>query len=134
MMAKGYKDLLVWQKAIDMVDVMYEIVRSFPSDERFRLVDQILRAAISIPANISEGGGRSSTKEYIQFINIAKGSLAELETHLIIARRREYITVTTYQMAEEMLDDIDKMLFRLKQSLQRKLAPTEHRTLSTEHV
>lgn len=133
-MIKGYRELHVWQKSIDLVDVVFELTATFPTSERYRLTDQILRAAVSIPANIAEGSGRGGTREYIHFINIAKGSLAELETHLIIARRRKYIMEEAFNATMEMLDSIDKMLFRLKQALQRKLTPSspEHRTLNPE--
>jgi len=120
-MIKGYRDLEVWKKSIDLVDIIYDLTTAFPADERFRLTNQMIRAASSIPANIAEGSSRGSTKEYIQFINIAKGSLAELETHLIIAEPRHYITDNAFASTMEKLDSIDKMLFRLKQALQRKL-------------
>lgn len=84
---KNYKELEVWQKAINLVIDLYKITESFPHGERCGLISQIQRAGVSIPANIAEGWGRGSTKEYIQYLRISRGSLAELETHLIIAQK-----------------------------------------------
>lgn len=78
---KSYKELEVWNKAVDLVMEVYKLTKDFPPEEKFALTSQMQRAAVSIPANIAEGWGRGSTKEYIQFILIARGSLMELETH-----------------------------------------------------
>lgn len=129
-MIKGYRELHVWQKAIDLVDMIYELSEKFPANERFRLTDQVLRAATSVPANIAEGSGRGSTKEYMRFIDISKGSIAELETHLIIAQRRKYISEESFTSVMETLDSIDKMLFRLKDAPGRSLLSLP---LNTEH-
>jgi four helix bundle protein len=87
----SYKELLVWQKAIVLVSKVYAVTKRFPSDEKFGLVSQINRAVVSIPANIAEGWGRQSRKNYIQFIRISRGSLFELETLIIIAKNEHFI-------------------------------------------
>jgi len=92
MKVKDYKELEVWKKGIELVDCVYKITASFPNNERFGLVVQMQRSAVSIPSNIAEGFARQYTKEYIQFIYIALGSCAELETQSIIAHRRGYIS------------------------------------------
>ena len=89
---KSYKDLLIWQKGIELTEKVYLLVKSFPSEEIYSLTSQIKRCVISIPSNISEGYGRNSTKNYIQFLRISRGSLYELETQLIIANKLNYIS------------------------------------------
>ena len=79
-----YKDLLVWQKSIELVKDVYHLVAQLPASERFNLSDQMKRSAVSIPSNIAEGAGRGSNKDYLRFLYIARGSLRELETQLII--------------------------------------------------
>ena len=84
-MSKGYKDLLVWQNGIELVKEVYKLTRPYPSEEKFGLVSQMRRAAVSIPSNIAEGQARHTTKEFIQFLSHAEGSLAELETQIIVS-------------------------------------------------
>tara|TARA_R110002050_G_scaffold204327_4_gene339828 strand:- start:29514 stop:29801 length:288 start_codon:yes stop_codon:yes gene_type:complete len=86
-----HKDLEVWKRSIDLVVLIYDLTKMFPDDEKFGLTSQMRRAAVSIPSNISEGAGRSSTKEFIRFLDIATGSLSELETQLIIVNRLGFI-------------------------------------------
>ncbi len=78
---KTYKELKVWQRVVDLVTLIYQMTKSFPGEERYGLTAQMRRAAVSIPSNIAEGWGRHSTKEYIRFLVVARGSLMELETH-----------------------------------------------------
>ena len=94
---KSYRDLLIWQKSIEMVKKIYELVRKFPKEETYLLGDQLKRAAISIPSNIAEGQGqaRQHTPEFKQFLYISLGSLAELNTQLIIAKELGYINHNT---------------------------------------
>ena len=82
---KSYKDLVVWQKGIMLVDLVYAVTGKFPKEEMYGLTNQIRRAAVSIPANIAEGWGRDSTKNYLQFLRISRGSLYEVETMLTIS-------------------------------------------------
>jgi four helix bundle protein len=88
---KSYKDLLIWKKGIEIVLSTYRLVYSFPKDELYALSSQIKRSSVSIPSNIAEGYGRQSTQSYIQFIKIARGSLCELETQLLIAKKLDFI-------------------------------------------
>lgn len=114
-----HKDLEVWKKSIDLVVAVYEIADALPADEKFGLKSQLKRAAVSIPSNISEGAGRSSTKELIRFIDIAKGSLCELETQLIVVERLGFNN--TNALIENEIVSISKMLYKLKQTLLNKV-------------
>lgn len=106
-----YKDLIVWQKSIGLVNEIYKISDSLPKHELYILVSQMLRAAISIPSNIAEGSRRSHKPEYIQFLSIAIASAAELETQIIITKNR-YISIDC-TTAEKTLDEIQRMLYAM---------------------
>ena len=88
---KSHVDLDVWKLSMDFVDDLYNITDTFPASEKFGLVSQLRRAGVSVPSNIAEGAGRFHEKEFIQFLYISRGSLAEIETQLEIARRRGYV-------------------------------------------
>lgn len=85
-----HKELNVWQLSMDFVVDIYKITQSFPSEEKYGLVSQLRRAAVSVPSNIAEGAGRKGNKEYLHFLNIALGSISELDTQLIIVKRLEF--------------------------------------------
>jgi four helix bundle protein len=106
---ESYKDLVVWQKWIELVDELYSITKSFPKEEMFGLTSQIRRAAVSVPANIAEGWGRNSTKNYIQFIRISIGSLYEVETLLVIATNQKYISKQIKIDLSDKIDELGKM-------------------------
>ncbi|WP_278555103.1 four helix bundle protein [Elizabethkingia bruuniana] len=89
---KSHKDLKVWQESMDLITDIYELVQNFPAEEKYNLTSQIKRSAVSIPSNIAEGAGRKYNLEFIQLLNIASGSLSELETQLEIAVRLKFIT------------------------------------------
>lgn len=89
-MTSSYRDLLVWQKGIELVQLIYHLTRSFPADEKFGLISQMRRAAVSVPSNIAEGQARHTTGEFVQFISHAEGSVAELDTQIIIAIHLNY--------------------------------------------
>ncbi len=91
MAGTSYRDLLVWQKAVDLATCVYETTRNFPAAERYALSDQMRRAAVSVPSNIAEGQARQSAKEFSHFLYVALGSLAELDTQLTIARKLGYV-------------------------------------------
>jgi four helix bundle protein len=114
---KSYRDLLVWQKGIDLVVEAYRLTSSFPKTETYGLVSQIRRAATSIPANISEGFGRGSRKEYVQFLTVAQGSLKELETHFIVAERLSYLATTQTTKLLSQTDELGRMLGSLIRKL-----------------
>lgn len=107
-MIKSYKDLTVWQKSVDLVQEIYLATSQLPREETYGLSGQMRRSAISIPSNIAEGQQRKGTKEFIQFLKIAYGSGAELETQLIIMKRL-YAKINTSK-AELLLDEIQRML------------------------
>ena len=121
-MLKSYRELLVWQKGTDLAVECYRFSSAFPKAETYGLTSQIRRAAVSIPANIAEGYGRGSRKEYVQFLLIAQGSLKELETHIIIAERLSYLTSEHRDRELTLTDEIGRMLGslirRLKQPRQ----------------
>jgi four helix bundle protein len=115
--SRSYRDLEVWQKAMDLVVDCYRITQDFPKSETYGLVSQLQRAAVSIPANIAEGQGRQHLGEFLQFLSIAGGSLAELETHLLIAYRLGYITQATQEKLFIQSERVGKMLAGLRKSL-----------------
>lgn len=107
---KDYQELIVWQKAMDLVAEIYRIVRLLPQTERYAIADQMRRAAVSIPSNIAEGFGRSTSKEYARFLSIARGSKYELDTQLLICIRIEYLQKKDVQYALSLSEEIGKML------------------------
>ena len=113
-----HKDLKVWKESIDLVIDIYELTKSLPSDEKYNLISQLKRSVISVPSNIAEGAGRSSTKEFIRFIDIANGSLSELETQLIIIDKMDFYE--TEELIDGRITSIRKMLYQLKRSLSNK--------------
>ena len=116
-----YEDLIVWQKAMDLVAEVYRIAKLLPSEELNALSNQMRRAAVSIPSNIAEGQERSTTKDFIKYLFIAKGSKAELETQLLICARLQYLTQSQIETAQDLLVEIGKMLNAMIKSLSAKL-------------
>lgn len=118
---KSYRELKVWQLGMDVVVSVYAMTKEYPADERFGLCSQLQRAAVSIPANIAEGQARDSTKDYLRHLSIARGSLAEVETFITLARRLKYISEDREQDALSTLDELSRMLRGLQRSLREKL-------------
>ena len=116
-MSVNYKDLKVWEKSVDLVLECYRVSGSFPKHETYGLTAQLRRSAVSIPANIAEGNSRESRKEYIRYITIAYSSLAELETHLVIGKRLNYLELHSYERIQERTEEIGRMLNGLRNSL-----------------
>jgi len=116
---KSYRDLEVWQRAMELVVECYQITKSFPKHEVFGLAGQLQRAAISVPANLAEGRARQHTKEFIQHISIAYGSLAELETHIQIAEHLNYIDKSQVDSLMGKAAAIGRMLNGLRRSLEK---------------
>ena len=110
MIVKDYKDLIVWQKSMDLLVEVYRLVKKLPKEETYVLSDQMRRAAISIPSNIAEGKNRSSSKDYIRFLFIARGSRAELETQLLACVRLNYLEETDVENALNLSVEIGKIL------------------------
>lgn len=115
------KDLKIWNKSIDLVVKVYDLTANFPAEERFGLVSQIRRCAVSIPSNISEGGGRNSNKEFLHFLSIANGSSYELQTQLVISERLGYLDLNRCNEILDNIDEVQKMNFNLQKSINQKL-------------
>ena len=118
---KSYRDLVVWQEGIDLVTNIYALSRNFPGEEKYALCDQMQRAAVSIPANIAEGHARTSRNEFLQFLSVSLGSLAELETHLTIANKLKYLAIDRTENILGQTNLLGKRIRSLK-SLQNKAA------------
>lgn len=125
MSVQHYRELIVWQKAIALVEKVYRATDSFPKTEIYALTNQIRRSAVSIPSNIAEGQGRESTREFLHFLSVAHGSLMELETQITIAHRLQYIDKPQEQTLLDLTAEVSRMLSGLKSSLNKKLA-TNH--------
>lgn len=114
---QSYQKLTVWQKAIDLVTEIYHVTEKFPREELYGLTSQMRRAAVSIPSNIAEGSRRSSLKDYRNYIINAFSSGAELETQLLIARRLKYGNDSDFSSAANLLEQVMKMLNKLRSGL-----------------
>jgi 23S ribosomal protein len=120
---EDYKNLIVWQRSMELAEEVYRLVKKLPKEELFALSDQIRRAVISIPSNIAEGYERDSTKEYIHFLSIAKGSKAELETQLLLCTKIHYLDNSDIEKSISLIQEIGKMLNSLQKHLIAKLTP-----------
>ncbi|HLL14823.1 MAG TPA: four helix bundle protein [Pyrinomonadaceae bacterium] len=114
---KSHRDLIVWQKAMELVVAVYKLSKNFPKEELYGLTSQLRRAAVSIPANIAEGQGRRSKTEFNQFLGHARGSLLELDTHLELALRLEYISTKEHAPVQEQLREVGRVMNGLMRSL-----------------
>ena len=114
---RNYRDLVVWQRAMDLVEAVYRVTKTWPQSEAYGLTSQTQRAAVSIPVNIAEGQGRGGDREFLRFLAIAHGSLRELETHIMIGERLGYLSS---EGANSLLEHVNNV-GRLIQGLLRKL-------------
>ena len=114
-MVNDYRELDVWQMSMSLCEKVYNLIRSFPAEERFALCEQLRRAVVSIPSNIAEGNGRDSKTEYARFLSIARGSLFEVQTQLELAERFKYIEVP--EETKTLITRISKMLFSMVRKL-----------------
>ncbi len=105
-----YKDLIVWQKAMDLTTEIYRLTKKLPKEELYGLTNQMRRAAVSIPSNIAEGNARFSTKDYLRFLSMSRGSKAELETQLLLCIRLNYLVQEDIDSALSLLNEIERML------------------------
>lgn len=121
----GYQELKVWQIGMQVSVDVYRLTEAFPKSEIYGLTSQIRRASVSIPSNIAEGHERDTTKDYLRFLSMARGSLAELETQLLIANRLGYVDLPQIQGLLNALDGLSRMVKNLQRSLRRKLDDRE---------
>lgn len=129
-----YRDLSVWQRAMDLIVVAYRLSKRFPKDELYGLTSQIRRAATSVPANIAEGQGRRYTGEFLQFLSVARGSLLELETHVFAAQRLGYLDTSDIEPCLDLAAEVGRMLSGLIRSLEARMPRgRSHRPLATGH-
>jgi len=119
--AKSYKDLNIWKKGIEIVNEIYKVTKSFPKEELFGLAVQMRRSAVSIPSNIAEGFVRQHNREYKQFLYIALGSCAELETQIIVSFSQSYLPKNIKEELLEILDHESRMLMNMIKSVSRSL-------------
>lgn len=117
----NYKNLIVWQKSIVLVKQIYLLTQNFPSEEKFGLTSQMRRAVVSVPSNIAEGQARRTTGDYVRFVSIAEGSLAELETQLIISVELNFCQKNETKDCFDLTTEIRKMLNALRRSLMNKM-------------
>jgi len=121
MAVRNYRELKVWQHSIELSASIYQLTSGFPKEELYGLTSQMRRAAVSIPSNIAEGHSRESTKEYLHHLSFALGSLAELETQLVIAERLKYVSPNLVATNVEKCDHVGRMLRNLQRSLRLRL-------------
>jgi four helix bundle protein len=122
----SYRDLTVWQRAMEMVEVVYRLTDKLPSAEKYGLASQLQRAAVSLPSNIAEGHARESTREYLRYLLMVRGSLAELETQLLLCERLKFLTADDIAPAMAICDGLGRMLRGLQHSLNDKLNDQDH--------
>lgn len=116
-MGYSYRELIVWQKAVDLVTLVYTLTRQFPKEELYGLTSQIRKAAVSVPSNIAEGQGRLSKKDFRHFLGQARGSLLELETQLLIGSKLGYLPESGLQTFMKNSGEVSRMLHRLIESV-----------------
>ncbi len=119
-MGESFRNLAVWQRAIELTLAVYKLTSSFPDSERFGLTNQLRRASVSVASNIAEGYGRATKGEYIQFLGHARGSNSEVETQLVIAKALGFGSAEVLQKAEELCDEVGRMLGAIMKTLRAK--------------
>jgi four helix bundle protein len=122
-MGQSFKDLVVWQRAVELSVATYEVTSGFPDSERYGLTNQLRRASVSIASNVAEGYGRSSRGEYLQFLGHARGSNCELQTQLIIAGRLGFGTEHSRRSALDLSEEVSRMLVAMMSKLKCKPQP-----------
>lgn len=130
-MIRKYQNLKVWEKATQLVLEVYALTNAFPKDEMYGLTSQVRRAAVSIPSNIAEGSERRSDKDFVRFLRMASASLAEVETHLFIAMKLNYLEEHAYVQILELSAEIGKMIHGLISGLEAKTPSTGDWRLAT---
>ena len=117
MNVRSYRDLIAWQKAMDLVAGVYRVTEPLPAREQFGLSNQMRRASVSIPSNIAEGQGRGTTKNYVHFLHISRGSLQELETQLLLAQRLSFAGESDVQRLLSVCDEVSRLVSGLINAL-----------------
>jgi four helix bundle protein len=117
---RDYRELIVWQKAMELVEAAYRLTSCFPKEELYGLTNQIRRAAVSVPSNIAEGQGRRSTRDFLNFLSIATGSLKELETQIMIAERLNYISSESQTAMLTLAAEVGRLAYALANSLRKR--------------
>jgi four helix bundle protein len=121
MAVKDYRELIVWQKAMDLVEKVYLLTAKFPKEEIYGLTAQIRRAAVSIPSNVAEGQGRHTTRDFLNFLSIAHGSLKEVETQILIAERLAFVDPNQASELTVLTEEVGRLISGLRNSLKNKL-------------
>jgi four helix bundle protein len=116
-MVQNYRDLIAWQKAMDIAEAVFAATKSFPDGQKYVLTSQMQRSAVSIPSNIAEGRSRHSRNDFIYHLNVARGSLAELETQIILSRRLKFMKEDETKSLLEQCNEVTRVLFGLRDSL-----------------
>ena len=126
---RHYKDLLIWQRGMGLAKLVYQLTAKFPGEERYGLTSQLRRAAVSVPSNIAEGQARQGTKEFLQFLSHAQGSLAELETQLLLSMDLGFAQKPDVDRALQEIDELQKMIVGLKRKLSSYSPPATRQSL-----
>jgi len=121
---RDYRDLVLWQRAVELAAEVHRVTLKLPRHELFGLAAQMRRSAVSIPSNIAEGSGRRTTREFIAFLHIARGSLSELRTQLLLASEVAYVTGSEISVAENLTDEVGKLLNAVIRGLRHRQTPT----------
>lgn len=127
---RDYRDVIVWQQAMELAESIYAVTKGWPKEEACGLTSQIRRAGVSVPANIAEGQGRASTKEFLRHISVARGSLFEVETHTLLAQRPGYLDAETAEKLLAIAARVSRLITGLTRSLQ---TSTNHHSPTTTH-
>lgn len=114
-----YKDLKFWQRSMDMAQMVFEITSEFPAEERYGLTSQLRRAAVSVPSNIAEGAGRGTNTDFNRFLDMANGSLNEIETQFLLAERFNMVTKERLETVRDEVNQIQKMIFNFQINLKK---------------
>jgi len=120
-----FRDLVLWQKAMALASAAYSTTRSLPRDEAFGLTRQIRRAAVSVPSNIAEGSARRTSRDYLAFLHVSRGSLAELRTQLLLARDVGFLTDSDLRSLESQVDEVGRLLNAVIRGLSRRMTESE---------
>ncbi len=118
---RSHRDLIVWQRAIDLVTAVYRVSQSFPASEQYGLTSQVRRAAVSVPSNIAEGYGRGTSQDYLRFLRMARGSLFEIDTQLLIAMNLGILSESRYEELDAHMTEVGRVLAGLIKSIEARI-------------